>query len=114
MEHVPTGDGLTRKLATRLNEVAEHRASRWLEELDRVTRVPAKWRLIKRMDEVTEDLTSKWLRELNGRRCWLDYRKAYGDFCYGVGFGEFADCEWCPNHDQCKAEKEAEWPQRES
>jgi hypothetical protein len=77
MEHVPTGDGLTRKLATRLNEVAEHRASRWLEELDRVTRVPAKWRLIKRMDEVTEDLTSKWLRELNGRRCWLDYRKAY-------------------------------------
>ncbi len=114
MENLSAGDDLTQKLATRLNEVTEHRASRWLEELDRVNRVPAKWRLIKRMDEVTEDLASKWLRELNGRLCWLDYRKAYGDFCYGVGLSEFEDCERCPNHDQCKTENAAEWPQRES
>jgi hypothetical protein len=71
-----------------MGEVAEHRAVRWLEELDKTTGQSAKERLADRMGQVTED--------------------------------ECEDCEpegdhlVCPNYEYCKAEFEAEWPEKKS
>ncbi|UCF57504.1 MAG: hypothetical protein JSW15_03285 [Deltaproteobacteria bacterium] len=110
----------TEQLRERIGEVAEHRAARWLEELDEVTQRSAKERLVDRMDEVAEDLAGKWLKELDARLSWLNYREDHDDFCYGVGFGECEDCKpegdhlVCPNYEYCKAEFEAEWPEKKS
>ena len=109
---------LTQQLIKRMHEVAEHRAARWLEELDKTAGRSFKERLVERMDEVTEELAIKWLGELDQRLCWLRYREQYDDFCYGVGFGDCEDCkpegdhEACSYYEYCKAEFEAKWPER--
>jgi hypothetical protein len=103
-----------------MGEVAEHRAERWLEELDKVSGQSARERLGGRMGEVAEDLVTQWLRELDDRLDWIIYRKGQEDFCFGIGFGECVDCKpegdhlVCPNYEYCKAEFEAEWPEKTS
>jgi hypothetical protein len=120
MENPSTKEKLLRQLRTRMGEVAEHRAERWLEELDMSMGLSAKEHLADRMDDVTEDLAVKWLKELDDRSGWLNYRKGREEFCFGVGFGECDDCKpegdhlVCPNYEYCKAESEADWPEKES
>jgi hypothetical protein len=120
METPSTREKLLRQLRTRMGEVAEHRAERWLEELDMSIGLSAKERLADRMDDVTEDLAVKWLKELDDRSDWVIYRKGHEEFCFGVGFGECEDCQpegdhlVCPSYEYCKAEFEAEWPEKES
>ena len=107
---------LIKQLRSRMDEVAEHRASRWLEELDRSTQRSAKRRLIDRIEEVSEELATKWLNELDARLGWIKYREEHDGFCYGIGFGECEDCapagdnEVCPNYEHCKDEYVCEWP----
>jgi len=111
---------LIEQLRKRLGEVAEHRAARWLEELERVTRRSARERLIQRIEEAPQELAVQWLRELDARLCWLQYRQEHDDFCYGLDFGRCEDCkpfsdhEGCPNYEWCKSEYEAEWPHEQS
>ena len=120
METSSAKEELIRLLKTRMGEVAEHRAERWLQELSKITGQSAKKRLVHRMDQVPKDLAVKWLKELDDRLDWLIYRKENEEFCFGVGFGECEDCRpagdhlVCPNYEYCKAEFEAEWPQEKS
>ena len=115
-----TREDLIRQLRRRMGEVAEHRAERWLEELDKRTGQSAKERLADRMDQLTEDLAVQWLKELDERSDWMAYRKNHEDFCFGIGFGECEDCKpegdhlVCPNYEYCKAEFEADWPEKGS
>jgi hypothetical protein len=116
MEQVSAKEELRQHLTERMGEVTEHRAVKWLEELDRASRRSAKERLLQRLEEVPEEIATKWLRELDARLCWQRYRQEHDDFCFGVGFGECEDCEpsegheGCPNYEYCKEEFEAEWP----
>jgi len=120
METPSAKEELIRQLKTRMGEVTEHRAERWLEELNRITGQSAKERLANRMDHVSKDLAVKWLKELDDRLAWLIYRKDHEEFCFGIGFGECEDCKpagdhlVCANYEDCKAEFEAEWPERET
>ena len=113
-------DDILEQLKNRMGEVAEHRAARWLEELDKATDRPPKERILARMNEVTETLARKWLNELDARLGWTEYQKDHEDFCYGVSFGEHRDCksldkpEECPNFAYCKAEHEADWAGKKS
>ncbi len=103
---------LIEQLKLRMGEVAEHRAYRWLDELDRSSRRSAKQRIEDRIEEVTDKLANKWLRELEARSGWIRYRKGHDGFCYGIGFGECEDCEpqedyeACPSYAHCKEEYE--------
>jgi hypothetical protein len=120
MKNRSAKEELIRQLKARMGEVAGHRAERWLEELDKLTGQSAKERLVERMDHVSEDLAVKWLKELDDRSGWLKYRKDHEEFCFGIGFGECEDCKpegdhlVCPNYEYCKAEFEAEWPEKKS
>jgi hypothetical protein len=109
------------ELMARMGEVAEHRALRWLDELEGAAeKVTAKERLIKRFGEVDDVLAVKWLEELNQRAGWCEYQEMHEGFCYGVGFGACEDCapdgdhEPCPNYEFCKEEHEAAWPDKSS
>jgi hypothetical protein len=120
MEPPSTKKELIRQLKMRMGEVAEHRAERWLEDLDKIAEQSAKKRLASRIDQVPEDLAVKWLKELDNRSEWLVYGKDHEDFCFGIGFGECEDCKpegdhlVCPNYEYCKAEFEAEWPEKKT
>ncbi len=120
METPSAKEELIRRLKTRMGEVAEHRAGRWLEELNRTTGQSAKKRLANRVDHVPKELAVKWLKELDERLDWLAYRKDHEEFCFGVGFGECEDCRpagdhlVCSNYEYCKAEFEAEWPEKKT
>lgn len=118
MHDPSTKKALIAQLRNRMGEVAEHRARRWLEELEQSTGRSVKDQLLQRLGEVSEALAKRWLDELDARLGWLDYRKDQTDFCYGVGFGDCEDCRpaddhlLCPNYEYCKAESEAEWPEK--
>lgn len=120
MQNPSTREELIRQLRRRMGEVAEHRAERWLEMLDKVSGQSARERLEDRMGEVPEDLAAQWLGELDDRVDWRFYRKEHEDFCFGIGFGECEDCKpegdhlVCPNYEYCKAEFEADWPEKKS
>jgi hypothetical protein len=107
-------------LINRMGEVTEYRAANWIEELNSQTPKSPKDQLLERLEEASEDLIKKWLIELDARACWLEYRENHPDFCYGVGFGESDECkpsaehEACPSLDYCRAEFEADWPEKKS
>jgi len=106
-------EALIRQLKDRLDEVAEHRAVRWLEELAREPGLRAATdRLAEQFDDVSEELAGRWIRELDERLGWPEYRKAHEDFCYGVDVRE-PDCQECPTYAECRDEFDANWPDRE-
>jgi hypothetical protein len=108
------------KLITRMGEVTEYRAAKWIEELNKVSQRSPKDQLLTRLEEASENLLLNWLKELDTRACWLEYREKHPDFCYGVDFGEYDECkpsaehEGCTSLDYCRAEFEADWPEKKS
>ncbi|MFH1351065.1 MAG: hypothetical protein ABII26_09000 [Pseudomonadota bacterium] len=118
MTNTPSREELIEQLRERIGEVAEHRAIKWLEELEKKSPRTIREELFQRLQEVPVDLDIKWLKELDERLSWVEYRDKNADFCYGVGWGESEGCkpsedhDACPIYDICKAEKEAEWPEK--
>ena len=59
------------KLITRMGEVTEYRAAKWIEELNKVSQRSPKDQLLTRLEEASENLLLNWLKELDTRACWL-------------------------------------------